>query len=183
MCAGSRVLAGEEGRGGSILKRKRKKNQQLQAAGPSPDGASQGPEATGPSPSKRKRLKKKGLKAGREAWVSQSGPLGGHPQDLAPTGRARVKRKRKLGALLVKGSGLVRLAWPAMSPAEAALPEGDKPHKKKAGASSLSSDNLPTQKAAVLKKRKKRKRSSVLGCSGELGSEAEQCQTLVRSTA
>ncbi|XP_058517230.1 ribosomal RNA processing protein 1 homolog B [Ochotona princeps] len=179
---GSRVPTGEEGGGGSVLKRKRKKNQQLQAAGPGPDGRSQGAEATasggsdplnGPSPSKRKRLKKKGLKAGREAWVSQSGPLGGPPQDLTPTGRARVlKRKQKLGALLVKGSGLVRLAWPARSPAEAALPEGDKPHKKKAGASSLNSDNLPTQKAAALKKRKKRKVSNVLG------SEAEQCQAL-----
>uniref|UniRef100_G1U7B4 Ribosomal RNA processing 1B n=1 Tax=Oryctolagus cuniculus TaxID=9986 RepID=G1U7B4_RABIT len=129
-----------------------------------------------PSPSKRKRLKKS-LQAQREVWPSGS-PL----QDLAqsgpgatrgsPEGRAQaLKRKRKLGALLVKGSSLLTLAWPAASPAEAgadqaALPRREKSQNRKSGPGSLDVQGLARQKSAILKKRRKRRMSDLLGPEG-----------------
>ncbi|XP_069927879.1 ribosomal RNA processing protein 1 homolog B isoform X2 [Oryctolagus cuniculus] len=196
VCLGTGVVAVEEDGGGGVPESRRKRKNPLPPQASSPEAAAvslrqNGAEAAAgspgeesgsehlpvsPSPSKRKRLKKS-LQAQREVWPSGS-PL----QDLAqsgpgatrgsPEGRAQaLKRKRKLGALLVKGSSLLTLAWPAASPAEAgadraALPRCEKSQNRKSGPGSLDVQGLARQKSAILKKRRKRRMSDLLGPEG-----------------
>lgn len=193
---GTGVVAVEEDGGGSVPESRRKRKNPLppQASGPEAaavslrqnraEAAAGSPgEESGsehlpvtPSPSKRKRLKKS-LQAQREARPSGS-PLQDSAQSGpgatrgSPEGRAQaLKRKRKLGALLVKGSSLLTLAWPAASPAEAgadqaALPRREKSQNRKSGPGSLDVQGLARQKSAILKKRRKRRMSDLLGPEG-----------------
>ncbi|XP_047419172.1 ribosomal RNA processing protein 1 homolog B isoform X1 [Sciurus carolinensis] len=134
-----------------------------------------------PTHSRRKRLKRKSLGAQGEIWDptelpledrARSGPGSGHPQGPAtrgsPTDGAQVlKRKRKLGALPVNGSG------------QASLTQCRRPQKKKAEPSSLDLYNLSSQKTTILKKRKKMKEmSNLIEHNGILGSRVRQIQAL-----
>ncbi|XP_032721107.1 ribosomal RNA processing protein 1 homolog B [Lontra canadensis] len=86
--------------------------------------------------------------------AAPGGPSSTHAQALAPgaspAGGAPIpKKKRKLGALPVIGSGPPVLAWP--------LSPGGRLKKKKGEPSSLDLHSPSGQKAAILKKRKRRK--------------------------
>ncbi|XP_057552111.1 ribosomal RNA processing protein 1 homolog B isoform X2 [Hippopotamus amphibius kiboko] len=110
--------------------------------------------------SRRKRPRKRSLRVPVESPGSAEG--------AAPAGGAPVlKRKRELGALLVNGSSPPVLAWapalaegPPASPADsedrpATPPLGGKLKKKRGRPSSLDLCDPSTQKAAVMRKRKK----------------------------
>ncbi|XP_062060604.1 ribosomal RNA processing protein 1 homolog B [Lepus europaeus] len=195
---GTGVVAVEEDGGGGVPESRRKRKNPLppQASGAEAaavslrqNGAQAAAEATAsspgeesgsehlpvtPSPSKRKRLKKRSLQAQREARASAS-PLPASAQSGpgatrgSPAGRAQaLKRKRRLGAVLVKGSSLLTLAWPAASPAEAgadqaALPRREKSQSNKSGPGGLDVPGLARQKSAILKKRRKMRAAELLG--------------------
>ncbi|XP_043730364.1 ribosomal RNA processing protein 1 homolog B isoform X3 [Cervus elaphus] len=122
--------------------------------------------------SRRKRPRKRSPRIQVEGLESTASPLeGGAPRVAPASGAPVLKRRRELGALLVNGSGPPVLAWPApqregppASPADrgdcpATLPPGEK-LKKSGGPSGLDLYNSCTQKAAILKKRKKMKEMS-----------------------
>lgn len=127
-----------------------------------------------------------------------SGPSGGHAQVPAPpaspaSGAPALKRRRKLGAPLVNGSGLPTLAWPLpgqegppASPVDGGghpdpLPKGKKLKKKKGEPSSLDLYGLATQKSAVFKKKKKgRAVVNLVEHNRVLESELRLVQALVR---
>ncbi|ELV10331.1 Ribosomal RNA processing protein 1 like protein B [Tupaia chinensis] len=151
-----------------------------------------------PNHSKRKRPKKKNLRTHGELWEStmsppegapQNEPSRGHPQGFAsrgsPTGGSQApRRKRKLGALPLNGSGPAILTWPSASPVEsggslAPVPPCARLQKKKAEPSSLDFCDVPSQKTAILKKRKKmREMSNLVEHNGVLESEVRQIQAL-----
>ncbi|KAM4887523.1 ribosomal RNA processing protein 1 homolog B isoform 2-T2 [Thomomys bottae] len=157
-----------------------------------------------PTHSRRKRPKKKSLQAHRGAWeppVSpvespESGSSCEPPQGPAaqgsPINGARVlKRKRKLGALPVNGTGLPSVPWPST---QASLGEGEdnpvplsqfkRPQKKKGDPSSLILHGLSNQKTAILKKRKKIKEmSNFIEHNGVMESRVKQIQALGSSRA
>ncbi|XP_058379171.1 ribosomal RNA processing protein 1 homolog B isoform X3 [Diceros bicornis minor] len=123
--------------------------------------------------------------------VSQSGPCSGRAQGPVPRASPVLKKKRKLGALPVNGSGPPAMAWPPpqkegppVGPADggacpAALPQGRRLKKKKGEPSSLHTCDPSSQKTAILKKRKKMKEmSSLVGHSGVLESEVKLIRAL-----
>ncbi|KAL1765180.1 ribosomal RNA processing protein 1-like B isoform X2, partial [Sigmodon hispidus] len=134
-----------------------------------------------PLRNKRKRQRKKSLRAHREIWkpttlpqedVSENDPMGGHPQSSAAQvssseGVQAQKRKHKLGAVTVNSGGLtVKKADIPTSPGEEKdgqiiLPQCKRPQKKMVS-SSLDLYDLSSQKAAILKKRKRMKQVSKL---------------------
>ncbi|XP_013001553.1 ribosomal RNA processing protein 1 homolog B isoform X2 [Cavia porcellus] len=136
--------------------------------------------------SKRKRQKKRSLKAQGGVWGLIASPQedSGHP--LAPAAQASAdgaqapKRKRKLGAFPVNGSGLATLAWPQAQKegdgGQATLPQCRRPQQKEA--EPWSRDLFPpsNQETAVSKKRKKMKEVSNLENNGVLRSRVGQCQ-------
>lgn len=140
--------------------------------------------------SKRKRQKKRSLKAQGGVWGLIASPQedSGHP--LAPAAQASAdgaqapKRKRKLGAFPVNGSGLATLAWPQAQKegdgGQATLPQCRRPQQKEA--EPWSRDLFPpsNQETAVSKKRKKMKEVSNLENNGVLRSRVGQCQATVR---
>ncbi|XP_059248429.1 ribosomal RNA processing protein 1 homolog B isoform X2 [Mustela nigripes] len=85
--------------------------------------------------------------------AAPGGPSSARTQALAPgaspAGGAPIPKKRKLGALPVNGSGPPVLAWP--------LSPGGRLKQKKGEPSSLDLHSPSAQKAAILKKRKRRK--------------------------
>lgn len=105
--------------------------------------------------------------------AAPGGPSSARIQALAPgaspAGGAPIpKKKRKLGALPVNGSGPPVLAWP--------LAPGGRLKKKKGEPSSLDLHSPSGQKAAILKKRKRRKEGPE---SVSLGGVPEAKDTLV----
>uniref|UniRef100_A0A8C3YU09 Ribosomal RNA processing 1B n=1 Tax=Catagonus wagneri TaxID=51154 RepID=A0A8C3YU09_9CETA len=119
----------------------------------------------------RKRLRRRGPRArvpspesaaSPAGDVAPGGPSSGHTRGVALADGAPVlKRKRKLGALLVNGSG------PPASLADgggcpAALPQGGKPQRKKGERGGLGLHPPSAQKTALLKKRKKMSKMSNL---------------------
>ncbi|XP_051009322.1 ribosomal RNA processing protein 1 homolog B [Acomys russatus] len=151
--------------------------------------------------SKRKRPRKKSLRAHREIWksttlpqedASENGPVVGHPQSSAACvsssgGVQAQKRKRKLGALHIRGVGLT--VQKAGTPASLVEGKDDqttlprcKRSQKKRPSSSLDLCDLSSQKIGVLKKRKKvKKMSNLVEHNGVLESSAGQIQALVSS--
>ncbi|CAN0529871.1 unnamed protein product [Rangifer tarandus platyrhynchus] len=122
--------------------------------------------------SRRKRPRKRSPRIQVEGLESTASPLEGVAPRVAPASSAPVlKRRRELGALLVNGSGPPVLAWPPpqregppASPADrgdrpATLPPGEE-LKKSGQPSGLHLYDSCTQKAAILKKRKKMKEMS-----------------------
>ncbi|XP_047574901.1 ribosomal RNA processing protein 1 homolog B isoform X4 [Lutra lutra] len=104
-----------------------------------------------PVHSRRKRPRKRSPRV-QGGGVEPASPL--PPEDAAPgaspAGGAPIpKKKRKLGALPVNGSGPPVLAWP--------LSPGRRLKKKKGEPSSLDLHSPSGQKAVILKKRKRRK--------------------------
>ncbi|KAL1771488.1 ribosomal RNA processing protein 1-like B [Sigmodon hispidus] len=134
-----------------------------------------------PVHNKRKRQRKKSLRAHREIWkpttlpqedVSENDPVGGHPQSSAAQvssseGVQAQKRKRKLGAVTVNSGGLtVKKAGTPTIPGEekdgqTTLLQCKRPQKKTVSSSHDLYD-LSSQKAAILKKRKRMKQMSKL---------------------
>ncbi|XP_072595528.1 ribosomal RNA processing protein 1 homolog B isoform X2 [Vulpes vulpes] len=123
--------------------------------------------------SRRKRPKKKSSRVQAGSTESTAlppledaapgGPCSARAQDPAPratpAGGAPVpKRKRKLGALPVNGSGPPALAWPP--------PPGGRLKRKKAEHGSPDVHSPSSQKTAILKKRKKVKEMSDLAARG-----------------
>ena len=128
-----------------------------------------------PSLSRRKRLRKRSLRAQVQSPESAASP----PEDAAPGGPASdptqgvalaggtpvLKKQRKLGALLVNGSGPPTRAWPLQEgpparPADgggcpAAVPQSGELGRKKGEPGGLDLRPPCARKAAVLKKRKK----------------------------
>lgn len=114
------------------------------------------------------------------------------PPASPASGAPALKRRRKLGAPLVNGSGLPTLAWPPpgqegppVSPVDGGghpdpLPKGRKLKKKKGEPSSLDLYGLATQKSAIFKKRKKgRTVVNLVEHSRVLESELKLVQALV----
>uniref|UniRef100_A0A8C0PMB7 Ribosomal RNA processing 1B n=1 Tax=Canis lupus familiaris TaxID=9615 RepID=A0A8C0PMB7_CANLF len=160
------------------------------AAEPRP-AATPGPQEQGgagppTAHSRKKRPKKKSSRVQAGSTESTAlppledaapgGPCSARAQDLAPratpAGGAPVpKRKRKLGALPVNGSGPPALAWPP--------PPGGRLKRKKAEHGSPDVHSPSSQKTAILKKRKKVKETSDLAARGAvLESEATLRQAL-----
>ncbi|XP_072663231.1 ribosomal RNA processing protein 1 homolog B isoform X3 [Canis lupus baileyi] len=160
------------------------------AAEPRP-AATPGPQEQGgagppTAHSRKKRPKKKSSRVQAGSTESTAlppledaapgGPCSARAQDLAPratpAGGAPVpKRKRKLGALPVNGSGPPALAWPP--------PPGGRLKRKKAEHGSPDVHSPSSQKTAILKKRKKVKETSDLAARGVvLESEATLRQAL-----
>lgn len=123
--------------------------------------------------SRRKRPRKRSPRIQVEGLESTASPLEGVAPRVAPASSAPVlKRRRELGALLVNGSGPPVLAWPPpqregppASPADrgdrpATLPPGEELKEKSGRPSGLHLYDSCTQKAAILKKRKKMKEMS-----------------------
>ncbi|XP_048202119.1 ribosomal RNA processing protein 1 homolog B isoform X2 [Perognathus longimembris pacificus] len=161
-----------------------------------------------PPHSQRTRPKQKSLQARRGTWEPATPPEEGTPQHPegapscglaqgpaaqgSPTNGARLpKRKRKLGALPVNGTGLPSVSWPSppkASPGEGeegqvTLPQCKRPQKKKAEPGSLL-HSLSSQKTAVLKKRKKIKEiSNLIEHNGMTESKVKQLQALGSSRA
>ncbi|XP_020926728.1 ribosomal RNA processing protein 1 homolog B isoform X10 [Sus scrofa] len=128
-----------------------------------------------PSLSRRKRLRKRSLRAQVQSPESAAsppedaapgGPASGPTQGVALAGGAPVlKKQRKLGALLVNGSGPPTRAWPPQEgpparPADgggcpAAVPQSGELGRKKGEPGGLDLRPPCARKAAVLKKRKK----------------------------
>ncbi|XP_047653438.1 ribosomal RNA processing protein 1 homolog B isoform X4 [Phacochoerus africanus] len=128
-----------------------------------------------PSLSRRKRLRKRSLRAQVQSPeaaasppedVAPGGPGSGPTQGVALAGGAPVlKKQRKLGALLVNGSGPPTRAWPPQEgpparPADgggcpAAVPQIGELGRKKGEPGGLDLRPPCARKAAVLKKRKK----------------------------
>ncbi|XP_077924728.1 ribosomal RNA processing protein 1 homolog B isoform X3 [Halichoerus grypus] len=154
------------------------------AAAPGPQEQSGAEPAAALSRRKRPRKRSPGVQGGSEESASPppledtapGGPSSAHAQDpaprAAPASRAPVpKRKRKLGALPVNGSGTPVLAWPP-SP-------GGRLKKKKGEPGSLELYGPSSQKAAILKKRKRMKEmSKAAACGGVSESEAMLIQAL-----
>ncbi|XP_042543270.1 ribosomal RNA processing protein 1 homolog B isoform X2 [Dipodomys spectabilis] len=175
-----------------------------EAASLAQDESGSEPLHTAPTHSKRKRPKKKSLQAlHREAWEPTVSPVegtslspeGGPSCRLqspaaqgAPTNGTQVlKRKRKLGALPVNGTGLPNVSWPSMQKAspgqgedgQVPPPQFKRPQKKKAERSSLILHSLSSQRTAVLKKRKKIKEmSTFLEHNGVMESKVKKIQAL-----
>lgn len=159
------------------------------AAAPGPQEQSGAEPAAALSRRKRPRKRSPGVQGGSEESASPppledtapGGPGSAHAQDpaprAAPASRAPVpKRKRKLGALPVNGSGTPVLAWPP--------PPGGRLKKKKGEPGSLELYGPSSQKAAILKKRKRLKEmSKAAACGGVSESEAMLIQALVRQPA
>ncbi|KAK2502049.1 hypothetical protein MC885_001771 [Smutsia gigantea] len=168
-------------------------------------GAEAGPPPQEPPRvhSKRRRLRKRSLKAWGEVvplcHASRGGPSSGLEQGPAPRPSLAeaalvLKRKWKLGALPINGSGLPTLAWPLPQEGPPANPEdgGDSSAtllqsrrlKKKAEPNSLDLYNLSNQKTAILKKRRKMKEmSNLVEHSGVLESKVKLFQALGSSGA
>lgn len=128
-----------------------------------------------PSLSRRKRLRKRSLRAQVQSPESAAsppedaapgGPASGPTQGVALAGGAPVlKKQRKLGALLVNGSGPPTRGWPPQEgpparPADgggcpAAVPQSGELGRKKGEPGGLDLRPPCARKAAVLKKRKK----------------------------
>ncbi|XP_005375839.1 PREDICTED: ribosomal RNA processing protein 1 homolog B [Chinchilla lanigera] len=117
---------------------------------------------------KRKRQRKRSLRAQGETWEpavlapKDSGlPPAAAAQASPADGAQAPKRKRKLGALRVNGSGLSTLACPQAqkegNDGQATLPQCRRPPHKKAEPGSHDLCPLSRQKTAVSKKRKKMK--------------------------
>nr|XP_035954880.1 ribosomal RNA processing protein 1 homolog B isoform X3 [Halichoerus grypus]XP_035954882.1 ribosomal RNA processing protein 1 homolog B isoform X3 [Halichoerus grypus] len=154
------------------------------AAAPGPQEQSGAEPAAALNRRKRPRKRSPGVQGGSEESASPppledtapGGPSSAHAQDpaprAAPASRAPVpKRKRKLGALPVNGSGTPVLAWPP-SP-------GGRLKKKKGEPGSLELYGPSSQKAAILKKRKRMKEmSKAAACGGVSESEAMLIQAL-----
>ncbi|XP_032248468.1 ribosomal RNA processing protein 1 homolog B isoform X3 [Phoca vitulina] len=154
------------------------------AAAPGPQEQSGAEPAAALSRRKRPRKRSPGVQGGSEESASPppledtapGGPGSAHAQDpaprAAPASRAPVpKRKRKLGALPVNGSGTPVLAWPP--------PPGGRLKKKKGEPGSLELYGPSSQKAAILKKRKRLKEmSKAAACGGVSESEAMLIQAL-----
>lgn len=179
------------------------------AAAPSPRDLNGGGHPPSHPQSRRKRHRKRSPRVqgqSAESAVSplkdlfQGGPSSGRAQLPAPRaspddGAPALKRKRKLRAPLVNGSGPPTLAWPPpgqedppVGPADredcpATLPPGGRLRKKKGDPGSHGLYNLSTQKAAVFKKRKKMKdmlNLNLVEHSQVLESELKLVQALVR---
>ncbi|XP_030872570.1 ribosomal RNA processing protein 1 homolog B isoform X2 [Leptonychotes weddellii] len=154
------------------------------AAAPGPQEQSGAETAAALSRRKRPRKRSPRVQGGSEESASPppledtapSGPGSAHAQAPAPraspASRAPVpKRKRKLGALPVNGSGTPALAWPP--------PPGGRLKKKKGEPGSLDLYSPSSQKAAILRKRKRMKEmSKSVACGGVLESEAVLVQAL-----
>ncbi|KAF6385435.1 ribosomal RNA processing 1B [Rhinolophus ferrumequinum] len=141
------------------------------------------PPSSSPMQSRRKRHRKRSPRVQGENTESAGSPLedssrgdpssdhaqGPAPQASPADGAPTPKRKRKLGAPLVNGSGPPTLAWPPpgqegppVSPADrgdcpATPPQGRRPKKRKGEPNNLDLHDLSTQKTAIFKKRKRMK--------------------------
>lgn len=141
------------------------------------------PPSSSPMQSRKKRHRKRSPRVQGENTesagspledLSQGGPSSGHawvpaPQASPADGAPALKRKRKLGAPLVNGSGPPTLAWPPpgqesppVSPADrgdcpATPPQGRRLKKRKGEPSNIDLHDLSTQKTAIFKKRKRMK--------------------------
>lgn len=160
-----------------------------------------GAEAVPQAHSTRRRLRERSPKAWGEGTPpchpshggSGSGPEQGPAPQASPAGAALIlKRKSKLRALPVNGSGPPTLAWPPPQEGPPASPEdggdgsatllhGTRLKKQKGEPNGLDLCNLSNQKIAILKKRRKMKEmSNLVGHSGVLKSEVKFSQALVR---
>ncbi|XP_057361061.1 ribosomal RNA processing protein 1 homolog B isoform X2 [Manis pentadactyla] len=148
-----------------------------------------GAEAAPQAHSTRRQLRERSPKAWGEGTPlrhpsrggSGSGPKQGPAPQASPASAALIlKRKRKLGALPVNGSGPPTLAWPPPPEGPPASPEdggegsatllqGTRLKKQKGEPNGLDLCNLFNQKIAILKKRRKMKEMSNLGSSGAFG--------------
>ncbi|XP_073087374.1 ribosomal RNA processing protein 1 homolog B isoform X2 [Manis javanica] len=148
-----------------------------------------GAEAMPQAHSTRRRLRERSPKAWGEGTPpchpshggSGSGPEQGPAPQASPAGAALIlKRKSKLRALPVNGSGPPTLAWPPPQEGPPASPEdggdgsatllhGTRLKKQKGEPNGLDLCNLSNQKIAILKKRRKMKEMSNLGSSGAFG--------------
>ncbi|KAI5941342.1 Ribosomal RNA processing protein 1B [Manis javanica] len=163
-----------------------------------------GAEAVPQAHSTRRRLRERSPKAWGEGTPpchpshggSGSGPEQGPAPQASPAGAALIlKRKRKLRALPVNGSGPPTLAWPPPQEGPPASPEdggdgsatllhGTRLKKQKGEPNGLDLCNLSNQKIAILKKRRKMKEmSNLVGHSGVLKSEVKFSQALGSSGA
>lgn len=163
-----------------------------------------GAEAMPQAHSTRRRLRERSPKAWGEGTPpchpshggSGSGPEQGPAPQASPAGAALIlKRKSKLRALPVNGSGPPTLAWPPPQEGPPASPEdggdgsatllhGTRLKKQKGEPNGLDLCNLSNQKIAILKKRRKMKEmSNLVGHSGVLKSEVKFSQALGSSGA
>lgn len=167
------------------------------------------PPSSSPTQSRKKRHRKRTPRVRGENTesagspledLSQGGPSSGRawvpaPQASPADGAPALKRKRKLGAPLVNGSGPPTLAWPPpgqesppVSPADrgdcpAAPPPGRRLKKRKGEPSSIDLHDLSTQKTAIFKKRKRMKdmlNLNLVEHNQVLESEVKLVQALVR---
>ncbi|KAM6162545.1 ribosomal RNA processing protein 1 homolog B [Erethizon dorsatum] len=138
---------------------------------------------------KKKRQRKRSLRAQGEIWEPTVLPPedSGHPPAPAarasPADRAQVpKRKRKLGAVPVNGSGLATLAWPQAqkegNDGQATLPQSREPQHKKAELGSHDLYPMSSQKTASKKRKKMKEVSNLVENSGVLRPRVRQFQAM-----
>ncbi|XP_023571817.1 ribosomal RNA processing protein 1 homolog B isoform X2 [Octodon degus] len=160
-------------------------------AAPSPgDRGSLERPCTAAGHSKRKRQRKRSLRAQGEMWeptvlLSEDSGIPPVPATQASPakGAHAAKRKRKLGAVPINGSGLATLAWPQAqkegNDGQATLPQCRGPQHKTAESGNHDLCPVSNQKMAVSKKRKKMKEvSNLVERNGVLRSRVRQFQAM-----